>query len=57
MGKFLVAVAGVIAGFALAHLVNQTSEGKEFLERVRATVASFVRGFRSAWDGDPAARG
>ncbi len=57
MGKFLVAVAGVITGFALAHLTNQTSEGKKFLERGRATLTSFVRGFRSAWDSDPSARG
>lgn len=57
MGKFLVAVTGVIAGFALAHLVNQTPEGREFLERTRATAASFTRGFRSAWDGDSASRG
>lgn len=57
MGRFLIAVTGVVAGFALAHLVNKTSEGKEFFERASATLASFTRGFRSAWDGDSTSRG
>lgn len=57
MGKFLVAAVGVFVGFALAHVVNQTPEGREFLERTRATAASFTRGFRSAWDGDSTSRG
>lgn len=57
MGKFLVALTGVVVGFVLAHLANQTAEGTMFFRRTRATLASFVRGFRSAWDGDPTPRG
>lgn len=57
MGKFLVALTGVVVGFVLAHLANQTAEGTMFFKRTRATLASFVRGFRLAWDGDPTPRG
>jgi hypothetical protein len=49
MGRFLIAVVGVIAGFVLAHLVNTTPEGREFFARTRATVGSFIAGFRDAY--------
>ena len=44
MGKVVVAIAGVVAGFFLAHVVNQTPQGSAFFARVRATVATFSRG-------------
>jgi hypothetical protein len=51
MGKFLVAVIGVIAGFVLAHVVNQTPEGREFFVRTKATLDSFFRGLSGSLDG------
>jgi hypothetical protein len=45
MGRFFVALVGVIAGFVLAHVVNSSPEGRAFLARARATVASFSNGF------------
>jgi hypothetical protein len=50
VGKFVVAVMGVVAGFVLAHVVNQTPEGREFFSRSRATLASFFRGLSSSLD-------
>ena len=44
MAKFFVALLGVIAGFALAHLVNTTPEGKKVFARVLATAQSLVTG-------------
>lgn len=44
MGKVVVAIAGVLAGFVLAHIVNQTPEGEAFFARARATLATFSRG-------------
>jgi hypothetical protein len=52
MSKFLAALAGLVAGFVLAHVVNQTPEGKQFFARSLATWNSFSRGFRSGLDGD-----
>jgi len=52
MGKFFVALMGLVAGFVLAHIVNQTPEGKQFFGRSLATWNSFVHGFRSGLDGD-----
>ena len=49
MGKFFTGVLGVVAGFALAHLVNQTPEGKTFIARARATVQTFTNGVGNAW--------
>jgi hypothetical protein len=49
MGRFWAALLGVIAGFALAHVVNRTPKGREFFARVVATVHSFTRGFKSAY--------
>lgn len=49
MGKFFTGVLGVVAGFALAHLVNQTPEGKTFIARARATVQTFTNGVGDAW--------
>jgi hypothetical protein len=52
MGKFFVALMGLVAGFVLAHVVNQTPEGKQFFARSLATWNSFARGFRTGLDGD-----
>ncbi|MDA7843729.1 MAG: hypothetical protein QMB06_04030 [Pontimonas sp.] len=49
MAKFFVALLGVIAGFALAHLVNTTPEGKKVFARVLATAQSFVTGVRDSF--------
>lgn len=49
MAKFFVALLGVIAGFALAHLVNTTPEGKTVFARVLATAQSFVTGVRDSF--------
>jgi len=48
MAKLFVALLGVLAGFALAHLVNSTPEGKKALSRVRATFESFISVFAIA---------
>lgn len=49
MGRFIAALVGVVAGFALAHVVNQTPEGRAFFARARATVSSFVQGFTETY--------
>lgn len=49
MGKFVTGLLGVVAGFALAHLVNQTPEGKTLIARARATVETFTNGVLDAW--------
>jgi hypothetical protein len=51
MGRFITALVGVIAGFVLAHVVNQTPEGRAFFGRARATLASFVEGFKQSYRG------
>lgn len=49
MGKFIVALVGVVTGFVLAHLVNQTPEGRVFFARARATLSTFTEGVRDAY--------
>ena len=49
MGKFFSALLGLIVGFAVAHMVNQTPEGRAFFARARATLSSFVLGFQSGY--------
>lgn len=49
MGKFLTAVLGVISGFLIAHLVNETAEGKAFFQRVKATATTFTTGVQDAY--------
>ena len=49
MGKFLAALLGVIAGFAAAHVVNETPEGKAFFSRLRVTLQTFTRGVHDAY--------
>jgi hypothetical protein len=51
MGRFITALVGVIAGFVLAHLANQTPQGREFLGRARATLSSFIEGFKQSYRG------
>jgi len=51
MGRFITALVGVVAGFVLAHLANQTPQGREILGRVRATLSSFVEGFKQSYRG------
>lgn len=51
MGRFVSALVGVIAGFVLAHVVNQTPEGRAFFGRSRATLSSFVEGFKQSYRG------
>jgi hypothetical protein len=51
MVRFIAALVGVVAGFVLAHLVNQTPEGREFFGRARATLISFVEGFKQSYRG------
>lgn len=51
LGKFFSALLGVIAGFILAHVANQTPEGRLAFARIRATVGSFLDGFRSGYRG------
>jgi hypothetical protein len=51
VGKFFVAVIGVVAGFVLAHVVNQTPEGRKFFADTKATLDSFVRGLSDSLDG------
>ena len=49
MGKFLAALMGVVSGFVIAHIVNETPEGREFLARTRATVRTFTEGVKDAY--------
>ncbi len=51
MGRFMSALIGVVAGFVLAHVVNQTPEGREFFGRARATLSSFAEGFKQSYRG------
>jgi hypothetical protein len=51
MGRFITALVGVVAGFVLAHLANQTPQGREILGRARATLSSFVEGFKQSYRG------
>jgi peptidoglycan/LPS O-acetylase OafA/YrhL len=49
MSRFFTAVFGIIAGFVLAHVINQTPEGREFFARARATLRSFLDGFNQTF--------
>ncbi|MEK9600110.1 MAG: hypothetical protein VW917_05515 [Pontimonas sp.] len=49
MGKFVTALLGVITGFVVAHIVNETPEGRRFFARARATVATFTDGVKDAY--------
>lgn len=49
MGKFFAALLGIIAGFLLAHILNETPEGRTFFARARATVTTFLRGVQDAY--------
>jgi hypothetical protein len=51
MGRFITALVGVVAGFVLAHLVTQTPQGRDFFGRARATLSSFVEGFKQSYRG------
>jgi hypothetical protein len=51
MGRFITALVGVVAGFVLAHLANQTPQGREIPGRARATLSSFVEGFKQSYRG------
>jgi hypothetical protein len=49
--KSALVLLGVVLGFAIAHAVNKTPEGKRFLEGVDARIEDFreaaVEGFRT----------
>ena len=51
MKSALLLFGGVVLGFAVAHAVNRTPEGKRFLEGVDARIEDFreaaVEGFRT----------
>jgi hypothetical protein len=51
MKSALLMLGGVVLGFAVAHAVNRTPEGKRFLEGVDARIedvrAAAVEGFRT----------
>jgi hypothetical protein len=49
MGKFVAALVGVITGFVLAHVVNETPEGRAFFARSRATLSTFTEGVKDAY--------
>jgi hypothetical protein len=49
MGKFVTGMLGVVAGFALAHLISQSPEGKTLIARARATLETFTKGVQDAW--------
>lgn len=51
MGKLVSVVAGVVAGFVVAHFVNQTSSGSQFFGRANATVQTFLSGFHDGYRG------
>jgi hypothetical protein len=49
MGRFFATLFGVVVGFVVAHMVNNTPEGRAFFARARATLSSFVSGFRDTY--------
>jgi hypothetical protein len=49
MSRFFTALVGVVAGFVLAHIINQTPEGRDFFQRATATLATFLDGFKEAY--------
>ena len=51
MGRFIAALVGIVAGFVLAHVVNQSPEGRAVFSRAWATISSFAEGFRQSYRG------
>ena len=51
MGKLVSVVAGVLAGFVVAHFVNQSASGSQFFARANATVQTFASGLRDGYRG------
>jgi hypothetical protein len=49
MGKFVAALLGVVSGFVIAHILNETPEGRNFFARSKATILSFTQGVRDAY--------
>jgi peptidoglycan/LPS O-acetylase OafA/YrhL len=49
MGKFIAALLGVVSGFVIAHVLNETPEGRAFFARSRATIRTFTRGVQDAY--------
>lgn len=49
MGKFVAALLGVLSGFVIAHVLNETPEGRTFFARSKATMATFTQGVRDAF--------
>lgn len=49
MGKFVVALLGVVSGFVIAHVLNETPEGRTFFARLKATLDTFTRGVKDAY--------
>lgn len=58
MQKLRWLVSGAVLGFVAAHLVNQTTEGRRFFDRVNRGVAEFNRAFDKGYhDADAADAG
>jgi hypothetical protein len=49
MGKFVAALLGVVSGFVIAHVLNETPEGRTFFARLRATIRTFTQGVQDAY--------
>jgi peptidoglycan/LPS O-acetylase OafA/YrhL len=49
MGKFVVALLGVVSGFVIAHMLNETPEGRAFFARSKATLDTFTEGVKDAY--------
>jgi len=49
MSRFVVALVGLLAGFVLAHAVNNTAEGRKFFAQVMSTWESFRSGFQDSY--------
>ena len=49
MGKFVIALLGVISGFVIAHMLNETPEGRAFFARSKATLDTFTQGVKDAY--------
>lgn len=49
MGKFFAALLGVISGFVIAHVLNETPEGRAFFARSKATLDTFTEGVKDAY--------
>jgi hypothetical protein len=49
MGRFVAALLGVVFGFVIAHVLNETPEGRAFFSRSRATLHTFTEGVRDAY--------